>query len=703
MYKTIYVPVDNSDHSNTAVDVAVHFAKAFGSKIVGSHVYAAKMHDKRFKQMEAGLPEEYHDEKELDRQRQIHDSLITRGLQIITDSYLDYVDKKCAENNLPIERRSLEGRNWKVLAEDINTNAYDLVIMGALGVGAVKDSVIGSNTERVLRRVRNSDMLIIKQIQPMTGGRIVVAVDGSPYSFGGLMTALTLGKAFNMPVEAISAFDPYFHYAAFHSISGVLNEEAGKVFRFKEQEKLHEEIIDSGLAKIYQSHLDICREIAQAEQTDVKTTLLDGKAFEKIIQYVRKDIPALLIVGRIGVHSDEDMDIGSNTENLLRSAPCNILVSNRKYVPPIDTLAEYTIAWTEEALRRMERIPVFARGVAKTAIHRYAIEKGHTIISNTVVDSAVGHILPKGAMDAMHALGGSLDAAGIDREKMQADESVLKDLMGSTLSGMMTEIVEDKPKVSANTQAYLDRMTQDYFVCNGCGYIGKGETPVKCPVCAAGGDRFKLVDKKIFEAAAHAEGVLETDLAYDDVPMQWTKDAKEGIRAVPAGFQRRRAKAKIEKTARKLGMTTITLEYAAPMIQEAASEDYTPIFANKGTGASTEALATVAAATNGTTGETASHENGQGNGNGHAAESTPASLYTWMPEAQSRLERAPEGFMRECTRALIEKHADKIGVMVITAEVAHEGIEQAKDYMAEAMKTGNLKDMIANLTGKATS
>ena len=39
MYKTIYVPVDNSDHSNTAVDVGVHFAKAFGSKIVGSHVY----------------------------------------------------------------------------------------------------------------------------------------------------------------------------------------------------------------------------------------------------------------------------------------------------------------------------------------------------------------------------------------------------------------------------------------------------------------------------------------------------------------------------------------------------------------------------------------------------------------------------------------------------------------------------------------
>lgn len=690
MYKTIYIPVDNSDHSNTAVDVGVRLAKTFGSKIVGSHVYAAKMHDKRFKQMEAGLPEEYHDEKELDRQRQIHDSLITRGLQIITDSYLDYVDKKCTEANLSIERRSLEGRNWKVLAEDINTNGYDLVIMGALGVGAVKDSVIGSNTERVVRRVRNSDMLIIKNIQPLTGGKIVVAVDGSPYSFGGLMTGLALGKAFNMPVEAISAFDPYFHYAAFHSISGVLNEEAGKVFRFKEQEKLHEEIIDSGLAKIYQSHLDISREIAQAEQTDIKTTLLDGKAFEKIIQYVRKDIPALLIVGRIGVHSDDDMDVGSNTENLLRSAPCNVLVSNRKYVPPIDTQAEYTIAWTEEALRRMEKIPVFARGVAKTAIHRYAIEKGHTIISNTVVDAAVGHILPKGAMDAMRALGGNLDAAGIDRDRMQADEAVTKDLMGPTLSGIMTQIVEEKPKeMSASTQAYLDRMGQTYFVCDGCGYIGKGDTPVRCPVCSADGTKFKQVDKKIFEVAATSEGELETDVAYDDVPMQWTKDAKEAIRAVPAGFQRRRAKAKIEKSARKLGMTTITLEYAAPMIKEAAAEEYTPIFSNKGTGTSAAAESLL--------------QPPRTNGNGSNSQAESASPYTWTDEAQARLDRAPEGFMRDCTKALILKHAEKIGATVITIEVANEGIEQAKGYMAEAMKTGNLKEMIADLTGKTSA
>jgi hypothetical protein len=331
----------------------------------------------------------------------------------------------------------------------------------------------------------------------------------------------------------------------------------------------------------------------------------------------------------------------------------------------------------------MEKIPVFARGVAKTAIHRYAIEKGHTIISNSVIDDAVGDILPKGAMDAMKTLGGTLDSAGVDRNAMQADNQVAQDLMGSTLSGMMSQVVEEKPAaanpMSAVNQNYLDRMSRDYYVCGGCGYIGKGAHPVLCPVCGLDGAQFKQVDKSIFDAAAQAEGGLETDIAYDDIPMQWTKDAREAIRAVPAGFQRRRAKAKIEKSARKLGMTTITLEYAAPMIQEAAAEDYTPIFANKIAGEAS----TMASDSN-------QEETTQPNGN---------DPYTWEPDALKRLERAPAGFMRDCTRALIIKHAEKIGTTTITLDVANQGIDQAKETMEEAMKTGNVKDIVSQLTG----
>src|SRR3982074_3018628 len=111
MYSSIYVPVDNSDHSNACIDVAVTLAEAFGAECVGSHVYAARMHDYRFKQMEYTLPEEYQDEAELLRQRRIHDSLITTGLQLISDSYTDVMRFRCLERSVPFTARMMDGRN----------------------------------------------------------------------------------------------------------------------------------------------------------------------------------------------------------------------------------------------------------------------------------------------------------------------------------------------------------------------------------------------------------------------------------------------------------------------------------------------------------------------------------------------------------------------------------------------------------------
>src|SRR5215470_18073148 len=107
MYKSIYVPVDNSDHSNRAINCAVELGKSFSAKLVGSHVYAASLHDYRFRQMEYTLPEEYIDEVELERQRKIHDSLITMGLKLISDSYLDSMSKLCRESQLDFEPRMM--------------------------------------------------------------------------------------------------------------------------------------------------------------------------------------------------------------------------------------------------------------------------------------------------------------------------------------------------------------------------------------------------------------------------------------------------------------------------------------------------------------------------------------------------------------------------------------------------------------------
>jgi nucleotide-binding universal stress UspA family protein len=533
MFKKIYVPVDNSEYSNQAIEMALALAKPWNATIVGSHVYAAKMHDYRFKQMEYTLPEEYQDENELARQRKIHDSLITMGLQLISDSYLDVLQRRCQEAGLAYERKTFDGKHYKVLVEDIAQSDYDLVVMGVLGIGAVKDSLIGSVCERVTRRVQR-DVLVIKHLEdPVAcGDMIVVGIDGSPQCFGGLKTAIELSKAFHKPIEVVSVYDPFLHYVAFNGIVDVLSEQASKVFRFKEQEQLHEEIIDTGLAKIYQSHLEVAREIAQADGVDVQLTLLPGKAFEKLLQHVRKVKPWMLVLGRIGIHSQPgEMDLGSNTENLLRLAPCHVLLSSGTYVPPIDLRAEESINWSREAEERMQRVPPLVKGIARTAILRFAMERGHSVVTSDVIEQAMEAFMP----------------------------GYTGRMMGKVAKVLAIEKVRDDRQLT--------------YICGMCGYTAKTENPAKCPVCQASAEHFQVIDRQVVEAIAAAEGTTLEEATFDGRKLKWSAEARRVLRDVADAYLRRRAKARIEKVARMQKLSVITRELALPLIEETVGSD----------------------------------------------------------------------------------------------------------------------------------
>lgn len=323
-YKRILIPVDNSTYSNYSIDIGISLAKKFNSLLVGSHVYAACLHDDRFQQMEKDLPPK--PEKEAIQRREVHDSMITKGLEIISHSYLDSFQNKCTEAGVRFQRKISEGKNFRELIKDIEKNGYDLVIIGYKGLGALETTLLGSCCERVVRKIR-TDVLVVKEWKPNLE-KILVAVDGSEQSFRGLKRALMLARFFHSEIEVVSTYDPHFHQVAFTSIAQVLSEEAGKLFRFKEQEQIHEEIINKGLAKIYQRHLDQASEIGGREGFQVRTTLLAGKAYYQILEYIQKDPSSLIVVGRFGLHQADGVDMGSTPENLLRSSPCNILITN---------------------------------------------------------------------------------------------------------------------------------------------------------------------------------------------------------------------------------------------------------------------------------------------------------------------------------------------------------------------------------------
>lgn len=326
MYKNIYIPVDNSEYSNFSIDMGLAIAKKMGSHVTGSHVYSATLHDRRFKDMEEGLPEPYLAEKRLEHSRRAHISLIGDGLRLISDAYLDIFDKKCREKNLYGSRKLLEGKNWYEIVKDTRASHYDLIVLGVRGLGSVNgNSFVGSVCDRVIRNIE-SDVLVVKN-NTMPFDRIVAALDGSRQSVKALEKAIELANLFNAEIEAVSVFDPHFHTVAFKSLVGVLSKEASEKFRFKDQAQLHDEVIDKGLKKIYQSYLDEAAVIGEKNGMHIETTILAGKPYCEICKYLEEKPASLLVLSRFGAHQAEEAEMGSTAENLLRHAQCNMLLT----------------------------------------------------------------------------------------------------------------------------------------------------------------------------------------------------------------------------------------------------------------------------------------------------------------------------------------------------------------------------------------
>jgi hypothetical protein len=324
------------------------------------------------------------------------------------------------------------------------------------------------------------------------------------------------------------------------------------------------------------------------------------------------------------------MDIGGNAENLLRMAPCHVMLVSGKYYPPLDVQAEESINWTKEALERMERVPSFVRGIARTAVLRHAIEQGHSIVSSSVIDEVMAIFMPQKTATVAESL-----AEQLALERLQAE--------GTTT-----------------------------FICEVCGYVAKGADPVKCPVCSSGPERFVKIDQETVEAMVAEEGGAEADETFDGLKLRWTLEAKEELRRVPVAYMRRRAKARIEKSARVRKLATITRDFVQPIVQESIVE-------GEAIGAIPESKreATTSAGAQATEAMT--------------AEVAPASMpetiqlgtFAWTQDAVSRLNRVPEGFMRDMTREKIEDYARQNEISLITLEVAEKGIEVGRQLMAE--------------------
>lgn len=527
-YHRILLAVDSSEHSNGASAEAIRLARLWDSRVTGLHAYAARLHDQRFRQMEGSLPPQFQVEKELERQRDVHDVLIGRGLELISDSYLEDTEKNCLASGVPFERLGVEGKNYTVIVDEIRRGGHDLVVIGAQGLGKVRPDVIGSVCQRVVRR-STIDTLVIKQPARRIGdGPIVVGLDGSHQSFGGLVTALELGRRLGCEVHAVAAYDPFFHTVAFDRIAEVLTVEAAKVFHFKQQEKLHAEIIDTGLAKVYQAHLAVGEHIAETRGVKLHTVLLAGKPFDALLGYLARVGASLVVLGKIGIHADDDLDLGGTTEQLLQLAECNLLIGCRRHEPAAEIVARETMSWTEEAEARLARAPSFVRRMARSAIIHYALERGHTVITASIVDQATAELMPQMAPGAMPDVQSEAPPGAAEQPSLPWDDDA-KALLDRVPAGFMQSIVAQRVELLAR-QRGAERVSADIVKDKYAGWRkGSAEVAPSLPWDEDAYDAIRrapdivrgMVIREV-EAGAARDGLERVTLAYvNDARRRW--------------------------------------------------------------------------------------------------------------------------------------------------------------------------------------
>jgi hypothetical protein len=214
----------------------------------------------------------------------------------------------------------------------------------------------------------------------------------------------------------------------------------------------------------------------------------------------------------------------------------------------------------------------------------------------------------------------------------------------------------------------IDAALSDTYVCSQCGYAARDFEPAICAVCGSPPEAFQKLDKEAIENLAPLEGPIEEEETFDKVKLQWTTDARNALREVPDGYQMRRARAQIEKNARVKKIPTITLDLVMNVIGDTLED--TQHLSEKGK--------LKKSATDGPGDRSA------------AAKPIEAMIqdgdYQWTPDAWARLERVPEGFMRNGTKTRMETAATSHGTTLITLDIAEEGIAAGLKAMEEMIR-----------------
>lgn len=291
--RTILAPTDLSPIARHAVVRAAMVARELGARLALQHVVNVGALD-------------------------VLRHLIDAGAGELQQKLLDEVREEVAALAQEIEERQgvrselhlVVGNVLNEIASHADAIDADLLVMGARGAGFVRELLIGSTTERVLRKCTRP-LLVVKQMAHEPYRRVLVPVDFSPRSLDALRLAqrvapqaeYVLVHAFEVP------FEGKLRYAGVEesALSGL------RVSARREATaKMNDLVAEAG-----------------GDQTRVRRIVVHGEASMQLLEHEQAQDCDLIVIGKRGQGLIGEMLLGSVTKHILAQSVADVLVADR--------------------------------------------------------------------------------------------------------------------------------------------------------------------------------------------------------------------------------------------------------------------------------------------------------------------------------------------------------------------------------------
>lgn len=186
-----------------------------------------------------------------------------------------------------------------------------LLVLGARGAGFLRRLVLGSTSERLLRRT-NRPMLVVRQTPHEPYRRVLLALDFSPWSAQAVALARQVAPSARLVL--LTAYQVPFG------------------------DKLRYAGVDETTIEHYreQARADATQKVrALAEQAglpagDWESCVIEGEASQRIVEQEQERACDLVVLGKHGQSATEDLLLGSVTKHVLAEGSADVLVSTRR-------------------------------------------------------------------------------------------------------------------------------------------------------------------------------------------------------------------------------------------------------------------------------------------------------------------------------------------------------------------------------------